>query len=243
MCSWHCGVWTLDLLWCSGGGTCGWIMLLLRRNAIAVITCIDVHLLYGLDFVILVYVNANLQKFRIIRQQQPQGISPTANGYLSRTNPLFFSSFTCSVTAFNCDNTNSFLKFQLGIHRTCTISKKPPLRRNSRFCSSSATGHISGCAWRGQLEKGPANKSTCCVHWQHLRDDVQKWTREPSLTNTPLTWISKCCFWCVPRVMNVVTQILTAGNIQAHQGCRLLFQLVKDLSVRQMSCRCAEPER
>lgn len=87
-----------------------------------------------------------------------------------------------------------------------------------------AAGHISGSAWRGQLEKGPADKSTCCVHWQHLRDDVQKRTREPSLTNTPPTWISKCCFWCVPRVMNLGTQMLTAGNIQAHQGCRLFFQ-------------------
>lgn len=67
-----------------------WIMLLLRQNGRAVKTCIDVCLLHGLDVVIFAKVNAKLQKFHIISQQQALGIVPTANGYLSR-------SFSCSV--------------------------------------------------------------------------------------------------------------------------------------------------
>lgn len=85
-------------------------MLLLRQNGRAVKTCIDVCLLHGLDVVILAKVNAKLQKFHIISQQQALGIVPTANGYLSR-------SFSCSV-AFNCDNTTGFLKLHLGFHCT-----------------------------------------------------------------------------------------------------------------------------
>lgn len=133
--------------------------------------------------------------------------------------------------ALNCDNTTSFLKIYFDFQHTCSISKShiprgaipAPLLVS---CRSDCRSALKGAGWQVNVLHALTTPVWWCTQMdkgalfgQHSTDLGQR-TLSFWRVFFPFFW--RTCTR-VPGVMNVVTQILTAGNIQAHRGCRLLF--------------------
>lgn len=136
---------------------------------------------------------------------------------------LFFISFMVSVTVFNCDKATSFLKLHLGFHCTGTISKRhlswgailsPLLISCSsyfRLCMKRSAG--KGASWQLNM----CTDNTCVMMNRNRRGSplgpiLQRLGIADVVSGVSLEW------WMQSHTCS------QQDNIQAHQGCRLLFQ-------------------